>query len=225
MKLGLIVAVEMEAVYKRFTNRKIIEVHNQKVEKFQIQNHTLYAIQCGPGEIAAAAATQLIISEFGVDKIFNYGVVGGLTEDISKHRMCVVDNVVHYDFNTFEADGNEVGKYDHYDSIYMPTNRTLLKQALAIVPELKPVNCASGDKFIGQPKDKQKLYQKFNTEICEMEAAGILMTCDRNQVPCLMIKMVADGLFGKAEEYYRVFSESSDKALDIMVTILKEDAR
>ena len=55
-----------------------------------------------------------------------------------------------------------------------------------------------------------------------MEAAGIVITCDRNGVPCLLIKMVADGLFGEKEEYYSTFTETSDKALDVLGKILEE---
>lgn len=222
MKAGIVVAVEIASIEKRFKNPEVLRTHTQEVLKYSIDDDEIFVIHCGAGEIAASSATQLLISEYNVDAIFNFGVVGGLTEEISKHRLCVVESVVHYEFDTHEADGNPVGKYTKYDSIYIPTDKELLKKALEIVPELKPVRCASGEKFIGDPKRKKELYDLFQTEICEMEAAGIVITCDRNGVPCLLIKMVADGLFGEKEEYYSTFTETSDKALDVLGKILEE---
>lgn len=44
--------------------------------------------------MAAAAATQFLISQMQVDFIVNFGVVGGLTEEMTKTKMCVVESVV-----------------------------------------------------------------------------------------------------------------------------------
>ena len=49
----------------------------------------------GPGEIAAASGTQFLISEYHVDIVMNFGVVGGLTEEMSKTKVCIVEKVVH----------------------------------------------------------------------------------------------------------------------------------
>ena len=49
-----------------------------------------------------------------------------------------------------------------------------------------------------------------------MEASGILLTCIRNKIPALFIKVVADTLFGGADEY----SKKTDEAVRTCVHIL-----
>ena len=221
MKIGLVIAVEIKAFKQKYgIPDKTITVHNQKIEKYVTENYELYVIHAGAGEIAAASATQLLISECHVEMIANYGLVGGLTEEISKHRMCVVKGVVHYDFDTSASDHCEVGRYLNYPEVVLPINDELLKIALETEPELVPVLCASGDKFIADPCLKQNLYEQFGTEVCEMEAAGIVLTSNRNGIPCLLIKMVADGLNGGAEEYHEKFDDTSEKCLQLFDRIL-----
>lgn len=222
-KIGIVIAVEIEAFYKKYGEPdEIISVHNQEVRKFSAEGYELYTIRSGAGEIAAASATQLLISAFNVEMILNFGVVGGLTDEISKHRICIVKEVVHYDFDTSPVDNCEVGRYLEYPSVYIPTNEDLRNKAMAIAPELVPVICASGDKFIADPEAKRNIHTNFNADICEMESAGIVLTCDRNGVPCLLIKMVADGIEGGAEEYTKEFTNSSEKCLDVLERVIAE---
>ncbi len=219
---GIIAAVEIDALKNKYGEPdEIVERHYQKILCYEKETFHLYVISSGVGEIAASAATQLLISEFNVDMILNFGVVGGLTEDISKSRLCIVDSVVHYDFDTSEIDNCEPARYIQYPSIYIPSDRNLLKKAIEIEPTLKPVICASADKFVGDPERKKALHEKYNAEICEMEAAAIIMTCDRNHVPCLLIKMVVDGLFGGADEYSNAFMKYSTAAMDVLDKIIQ----
>ncbi len=222
-KAGMIVAVEMDAVDKKYGApcRKIIKA-GYEIEVYDLNNYELFVLHTGAGEIAAAAGTQLLISEFHVDIIFNFGIVGGLTSEISERRICVVKDVVHYDFDTSASDHCEVGRYLTYPSVFLLTTQELVEKVTQIVPKIAVVRCASGDKFIADPVQKKKLHEDFGADICEMEAAGIVLTCDRNEVPCLLIKMVADGLHGGAEEFHEVREWTSDVCLDVMDQVLRQ---
>ena len=81
--------------------------------------------------------------------------------------------------------------------------------------------CASGDRFVGKAEDKAALHEQFDADICEMEAAGIIKTANRNHVPCLSIKMVSDSLHGGAEEFEAALDETSDKCLAVLDEIMK----
>lgn len=220
-RIGLVIAVEMQAFNDRYEKPdEIIRIRKQKVRKYVNDTYELYVMQSGAGEIAAASTTQFLISEFNVELILNFGVVGGLTEEISKSRICVVKDVVHYDFDTSAADQCEVGRYLNYPSVYLPTTEYLWKEAVLIAPELKPVRCASGDKFIAEPDAKIRMSEHFQADICEMEAAGIVLTCDRNGIPCLLIKMVADGIQGGAGEYHEKALSAAEKCLDVFERVI-----
>ena len=132
-KIGMIVAVEMKAVLERYgTPQEEKEYPGYRVLVYKAEDYIIYVLNCGAGEIAAAAGAQFLISEMKVDLIVNFGVVGGLTEEMSKTKMCVVERVVHYDFDTTEVDAGEVGRYFSYPDIYIPTTPDLVEKAVVV---------------------------------------------------------------------------------------------
>ena len=71
-----------------------------EVSVYDMGGNELYVTRSGAGEIYAAAATQHLITGYGVELIVNFGICGGLTPEMSLCRICVVGSVVHYDFDT-----------------------------------------------------------------------------------------------------------------------------
>lgn len=221
--IGMIVAVEMSAVFERYDQTENVkESGGFKLYTYELEGFTLYLAHCGVGEIAAAAAAQELISKYGVELIVNFGVVGGLTEDMASTRTCIVEKIVHYDMDLSECDPVPLGQYPGFDSPFLPATKELVEKAVKIEPSLKKVICASADKFVGAPEKKRALNKKFGAEICEMESAGIVLTCLRNNIPCMFIKTVADSISGGAEEFYSVVKSTSNICLEITEKIIKE---
>ena len=222
-KIGLLVAVEMDAVLTRYgAPQETQQVDGFEVLRYENESYTVFAVNAGAGEIAAAAATQLLISVFHVDLLVNFGVVGGLTEDMAMARTVVVESVVHYDFDVSDWIGAESGRYMQYPSPYIPATPELVEKACAIEPSLRRVICASADKFIGTEEKKRALHERWQADICEMEAAGIVLTCARCGVPCLLIKTVSDAISGGAEEFNRELDRSAGLCLAIADKIIRE---
>ena len=225
-KIGMIVAVEIDAVLSRYGMPAEEESFGSyRMSRYDTENYTLYVMHSGAGEIAAAACTQLLISVYHVDFILNFGVVGGLTEEMEKCRSCIIEKVVHYDFDCSEIDGTRVGQYLELPDEYIPVSKELFDRARQIAPELKPVVCASGDKFVADPEVKKALHRKYGADICEMEAAAVSLTCYRNHVPCLLIKTVSDGIRGGAQEFQKELQRTSGICLEIADRVIREAAR
>lgn len=220
--IGMVVAVEMDAVLSRYgaPSEKRREA-GFDIYTYTGADYTIYALNSGAGEIAAAAATQLLISVFHADMILNFGVVGGLTDEMAKARTCVVESVVHYDFDTSEAGWAETARYLDYPTVYIPTTAALADQAVGIEPRLKKVICASADKFVGSPDRKRELHALYGAEICDMESAAVVLTCNRSGVPCLLIKTVSDGIEGGAEEFKAELQRSAALCLAVADKIIR----
>lgn len=188
-KVGMIVAVEIQSVLDKYGEQLTVEkeVAGYKVLEYQTEQYQLIIVNCGAGEIAAGSGTQFLISEYHVDLVVNFGVVGGLTEAMATTKVCIVERVVHYDFDTSSVDSVEVGRYLQYPDVYIPTTPELIEKAMKLYPQLVPVVCASGDKFIADADMKRQINMQFDADICEMEAAGIVLTCNRNKIPCILI--------------------------------------
>lgn len=217
INVGMIVAVEIAAAESRYGSKlKKLDCRGFDVRCVRGEKYDLYIVNCGAGEIAAAAAAQLLISTFNVDMIMNFGVVGGLTPEMKVAKLCVVEKVVHYDFDTSQFSPFVKAQYAGYPSPYIPTDEKLLAAALTAEPELKRVICASGDKFIASAENKRSLHEEYSADICEMEAAGIVLTCNRNNIPCLLIKAVSDAIDGGAEEFSREIDRCALICLETM---------
>ena len=221
--IGMIVAVEIDSVLSRYGSPLKKEIRcGFPVLTYAMGENQLIAVHTGCGEIAAAAATALLIDRYGVELIVNFGVVGGLTEEMAETRSCVVEKIVHYDFDITHMDGTLPGQYEEYDSPFIPTTPALIERAEELYPELKRVVCASADKFVDGAEKKAELHRLFGADICEMEAAGIALTCNRAKVPFLMIKTVSDGIHGGAEEFHRELQRTSALCLELTDRIIRE---
>ena len=222
-KIGMLVAVEMEAVLSRYGSAQRTEERSGfRVYIYAMDGYTLYVVHSGAGELAAAAAAQLLIDRYEVELLVNFGVVGGLTEEMAQTKTVVVEKVVHYDFDTSAYDGTLPGQYAEYPDVYLPATPGLVEKALQLAPELKKVICASADKFVDAQAAKEDLHRRFGADICEMEAAAVVLTCNRCGVPCLLIKTVSDGLAGGAEEFGVALGRTSELCLKVADRIIRE---
>lgn len=222
-KIGMVVAIltELSAVFKKFGEPKETIWHGtMDVHLFENDKISLYVAHSGAGEIGAAAATELLIAHYGVDLIVNFGVVGGLTDEMAKAKSAVVDRVVHYAYDSSAFDGTVPGQYSELPDVYIPVPQDLVERALELFPELVRVTVASADRFVDLTEEKRALHKDFDADICDMESAGIALTCYRNSVPCLLVKTVSDGVTGGAEEFGKESAKTAEIALKIVYELL-----
>lgn len=222
MKIGLIVAIEMDSIFHHYTTLQKMDCPKGfELYKAKKENVELFVLKTGMGEVAASCGVQYLISTFHVDMIVNFGVVGGLTAEMSERKVCLVERVVHYKYDCSEFMNLVVGQLPDHDSIFLPTTQELVEHALRFVPDLKKVTCCSGDKFIGTTEEKSYLHETFDGDICDMESAGIVLACEMNDVPCLLFKAVSDGLTGGAKSFYDELLEASQKCLAVADQIIE----
>lgn len=224
MKIGMIVAVmdEINAMLSEMGEPiETITTDGFDIRRYRVSGNDLYVAKSGAGEIYASAATQLLISKYGVRLIVNFGICGGLTPKMSLCRTCVVEKVIHYDYDVSAIDGTEVGRYSDLPDVYIAADQKLIELAVSVMPELERVICASADKFVSDPDKKAELHNRFGASICEMESAGILLTANRCGVPALLIKAVSDSVSGGAEEFAKMACESARVCVRTMMAVIE----
>lgn len=211
MTIGIFTAMQKEATSFLSDDAVAEKVGDFSFYTFELGRHR--AVLCCPpyvGEIAASAATQLLITEYHAQAILNFGVVGALTQAVSVKDYVYVRDVVHYDMDTSVVDGEPVGRYACFDDAAVRADETLLNKALS-VRELPLARCASADKFVNDVERKRLLHDNFGADVCDMESAGVLFTCKFNRIPCLLVKCISDSLNGGYSEYiHTVFDACRD---------------
>ena len=224
MKVGVIVATKDEL-------KPFIDVFGEPEPAFQktrgyeafrwylgVGNY-LYLVLSGPGEIAAASSTQYLIENFKVDGIINYGVAGGLSDQFAAGYIGVVEKVVHTDFDISLSGKHVVGQYPHAKSRYIRPAKEFIPRYLT--EDVNKLTCASADKFVGGGEPKARLRREFGADICEMEAAGILITCNRNNMPVTLIKAVSDGADEDAEAFENNIYKASKSCVYLIASFLQ----
>ena len=220
--VGVVVAVEDSIISLLWGEGKIVQENPfGNIRKFRVGDMDIYVVKSGAGEIKAAAATQYLIDWCGVEMIANYGVAGACTDDLRSGESVIVNGVVHYDYDLSEIDGTPTGRYEDFTDVVMNTDDRLLRLSKLAFPGMKQAICASGDKFLSY-EQKQWCNSQFGAQVCDMEAAGILLTCHRNRIPCLIVKTVADGLTGGGTEYWDVKEKAAEAGLRVLQVILKD---
>ena len=222
-RIGMIAAMngELEALLEKVGKVEEIDTKCEKKALFFIYGgKDIYLMESGVGEIFAAGATQHLISAYNVEAVINFGVCGSLKPRHGLKKTVLVGGVVHYEIDTSPIDGISPGRYAFLPSSVIPVYGNLLDAANALNPSLERVICASGNKFIERPEDKKYLVETFNADVCEMEAAGIALTCLANKVPCLLVKAVSDGE-GGAEEFAATVNEAARVYTDLVLNLIK----
>ena len=182
MKIGLLIAIKRELAAFLQSGEEISEetVAGKTVYRTRMEGHEIYAVQSGCGEIDAAAATMLLIVRYGCGLVLNFGVSGALEEDLKVEDLFAVEKVWHYDFDvTPFADFVKIGQYEEYPDEFIPLDAELVKLVTERIPGVRKITAASGDKFVEDRAEKLRLRAK-GCGICEMEAAAIARTGERN---------------------------------------------
>lgn len=203
MRIGFVIAMDEE--YAPF-----LSVLGEAVSKdtfcgvsfevFSRGDREVVLAKSGIGEIVSSAVTALLIDHFHCDFVANFGFVGALGE-IPPATLVAVKDVVHYDAD-LTAFGRPLGAPAGFDDPYFSADT----RALALFAEegLPVCRLASGDKFISDPSLKSDLRSCFAADICDMEGAGIALTCARSGVPFAMLKLVSDGAGNDAASEFTV---------------------
>lgn len=224
MDIGIVVATptEMKALDNAFKSSSWKQsIDGMNVRIYRLDEHRIYAVESGAGEIKAAAATQLLITGCCCRLIANFGVCGALAPGMPVGQPAIVLSAVHYDRDVSAVDNCKPAVYEEFGSIHIPATPRLVNAAIASAP-LYPVACASGDRFIDGAKAKRAMYLTYGTEICDMEAAGILLTANRAGVPALLIKAVSDGSTGGANDYWNTVDMVAANCAETLLTVLRD---
>ena len=219
-KIGLIVAVEQE-VMKDYLGLGELLQDSFSTTIYRYPRCEVYAVRSGPGEIFAACATQHLIDAYGAEIIFNYGIVGGCSPFVYGNALRVVESVVHYPYDISSVDDVPPGRYLEYHSEFIAPYGESQRLADQFFGNIKTTVCASGDKFIADAITKVDLFKRYGAEICDMESAGIVITCNKNKVPCVLLKSVADTANEGGPEYWEKKLESSRNCFGEMVRAIE----
>lgn len=225
MIIGIIAAMEeeLEILLSEMSLEEKKVKANMTFNRGNLWGKDVVAVVCGIGKVNAAICTQILASEFAVDKIINVGVAGGISKDIYPGDIVIADNLVEHDMDTTSF-GDPHGQIPRMDTFDFKCDKELVALAKKACDNAKELNTfvgriVSGDIFVADIEKIKWLEKEFNALSCEMEGASIAHTCYLNDIPFVVIRSISDNANNGAHMDFQKFTPIAVKN---STAILKE---
>ena len=153
---------------------------------------------CGMGKASAAAATQLLITGFGVDMVINSGFAGNMTSALGVGDVVISQTVTYHDatlsmlsqsypfLERFQADEKMV--------------HAAQKACEELDVHFAVGTIATGDQFICESEVKSRIAKEYAPLCVEMEGAAIAHIAMKKDVPFVIIRSMSDDADEGAKE-------------------------
>lgn len=211
MTIGIIAAMaeELEILLKDLKLDDKKQKANMTFHKGKLYGKDVVAVVCGIGKVNSAVCTQILISEYNVNKVINVGVAGGIGKEIYPGDIVIAENLVQHDMDT-SAFGDKIGQIPRLDTFDFKCDEEMVTIAKKACEEISELNSftgriASGDQFVANIEKIKWLNDEFGAISCEMEGASIAQVCYLNSIPFVVIRSISDNANNGAHMDYEKF--------------------
>ena len=182
----------------------------------KLDDKDVVIVKCGMGKVNAGICAHTLINYFGCTRIINTGVAGSLDNQIDIGDIVVSTEAVQHDFDV-TAIGFDKGEIPYTEKYAFPADKKMRADAVTAVKESAPDihvfegRVCSGDQFISEKEQRDKIISDFGGMCCEMEGAAIAQTCYLNQTPFVVIRAISDKPDETEIEDYKTFEGKAAK--------------
>lgn len=154
-------------------------------------------VQCGMGKVNAGICAHTLIREFGCDRIINTGVAGSLDNRLDIGDIVVSTEAVQHDYDVSFL-GFDKGEIPYTGLVAFPADEALRAAAAEAVRQTAPEvhvmegRVCSGDQFISEGDQRDRIMADFGGLCCEMEGGAVAQACYLNDVPYVIIRAISD---------------------------------
>ena len=213
MKLGIIGAMDVEVATLKdnMCNKTEKTIAGSVFCEGILEETPVVVVQCGVGKVNAALCVQALCDHYGVTHIINTGVAGSLDIKLDIGDLVISKDAIYHDFDCHVLNPNyHVGQVPGIPVHSFPADESLIKLAYNIADTLHPGHVcigtvASGDQFVCQKTQKEKIIADTSGICTEMEGAAIAHGAWRNHVPFVVIRAISDKADDSAEMDYPTF--------------------
>lgn len=230
-RIGIIGAMQVEvdllkAAMEKHGPVSVETVSGRDFYEGIIEGTPVVVVQCGVGMVNAALCAQALINTFSVAAVVNTGIAGSLDASIDIGDVVVATDAVNHIMDVQNL-GYEPGQTPGIDVVTYPTStvlrETACKAATALDITTHLGRVASGDRFVREESEKQRITDTFHASCCEMEGAAIAQACYLSEVPYLILRAISDKADGSASVDYPTFeSKAANDCAALTIEMLKQ---
>lgn len=214
-KLGIIGAMEVEITALRENMKDTVVTKRAGMEFCEgiLEGLPVVVARCGVGKVHAGLCVQILCDCFGVTHVVNTGVAGSLCPELDIGDLVVSLDAMYHDFDCHTLNPNyPVGQVPGLRVRTFPADETLLAYAFAAGETVHPGHVkigrvASGDQFICDKAQKERIIADTQALCTEMEGAAIAQAAYVNGIPVAIIRAISDKADDSAEMDYPTFEK------------------
>lgn len=174
-------------------------------------DRSIVVCQCGVGKVNAAVCTESLISVDKVEAIIFTGVAGALHPELDIGDVVISSECLQHDVDA-SALGFPPGTIPYHPrSVFKADERFVAaaRQAGEEVIEHATYtgSVLSGDQFIADTEDVQRLREAFGGWCTEMEGAAVAQVCDLHELPFVVIRSISDKADHSADVNFAAFTK------------------
>lgn len=185
-------------------------------------------VRSGIGKVNAAVCTQILIDDFGVDRVINTGIAGSLNAKIDIGDIVISTDVLHHDMDAVNF-GYPPGQIPQMDVFSFAADEALAEMARKVCGKVNPEirvfrgRIVSGDQFIAEQSVKNRIEEQFHGLCTEMEGAAVAQVSYLNQVPFVIVRAISDKADDSAAMDYPTFErQAAEHSVRLIEGLMEE---
>ena len=229
--IGVIGAMDVEIELIREHMREVGAVKVTRIAGMEfnvgvIGATTVVLVQCGVGMVNAATCAQVLVDRFGVGALLNTGIAGSLDASINIGDIVVATDAVNHIMDVRNL-GYAAGQTPGLDTLAFPTSPALSKAVIAAAGRIGATvhtgRVASGDRFVRDDFEKQRIVEDFGAKCYEMEGAAITQVAWANGVPAAIVRAISDKADGSSSIDYPTFeAQAARNSAALVISMLEQ---
>ena len=226
--IGIIGALndEVREIISRLEDRGTETVGSIEFNTGRLFGKNVVVAKCGVGKVFAAICAEAMIIRYSPSLVVNSGVGGALDKSLRPLDIVFADKLVQHDMDTSPI-GDPVGLISGINRVYFETDeraRAILEKAATELGVNYMVGTvATGDKFISEKADKDRIPGLFGAVACEMEGGAIAHTAFVNGTPFMVVRAISDSADGDACMDYPTFLPIATKvSTDLTLALIAD---
>ena len=216
---------EVRELISRLSDRRTEKVSGIEFNVGELYGKKVVVAKCGVGKVFAAICAEAMIIKYAPALVVNTGVGGAIEKSLRPLDIVFADKLVQHDMDTSPI-GDPVGLISGINRVYFETDKRALDVLTAAAEELKIKysvgTVATGDKFIAEKADKERISNLFGASACEMEGGSIAHTAFVNETPFMVVRAISDSADGDASMDYPTFLPQAVKISTALTLALVE---
>ena len=196
--IGIIGAMDAEVngLIEKLSNHKIETVGAIEFHTGKLFYKNVVIARCGVGKVFAAMCAEAMIIKYAPALIINTGVAGGLDASLKCADIVVAEKLCQHDMDTSPL-GDPKGMISGINKIYFESDKKAVDDLFLSGYELgitvKRGVVATGDRFVADNTERERIISEFGASACEMEGGAIAHTAFVNNIPFVVVRAISDG--------------------------------